>query len=351
MKKRTVIKKFGSVLVSSLLVAGLLTGCGGNSESKDSSTASTDEAAGEEGSDALKVALVLNGSKSDGSWNGGAYDGLNYLAENRDDLETTYVENVSADDAKLAIENLIDEGNKVIIAFAGEYSDVVDELATEHEDVYFLYTNTSAEAYAPNVAALNSSQGEGAFLVGVIAASLSETGKVGSVEGFDFGVASDNYLNFVAGAEYINPDIEVVDSFVGSWTDVEKAKSTALAQVESGVDFIYASGDAIGTGIIAGAEEADIPVIGYGGDLNELAPNNVISTVQWNTGITFNLIIDSIADGTFESGVYESHLADGSITLADYHGLLDEETQNLVEEVKEKIINGEIETIHANEVK
>lgn len=351
------ISRVMSIILSIVLISALFVGCGssGNGTSSSSSTGSSSSAAsgssnsGSGSSQAgagsnIKVALVLSGSISDGSWNGGAYNGLKWLQENRKNIETTYVENVAVDDSKVVIQNLIDEKYNVIIAFASELSDVVNELAKENKDVYFIDTNTHGKNRPANVTALNGNQGEGAFLVGVIAASLSKSGKIGSVEGFDFGDLSDNYKNFVAGAEYINPNIKSSVSYVGSWTDSEKAKQTALAQISSGVDFIYASGDLIGTGVIAGCQEKNIPVIGYGEDLNSLAPKQVITTVNWNSGISFATIIDKIANGTFESTVYNASLKDGSIFLADYHGLLDEKTQKLVEEVKQGIIDGKIKT-------
>jgi basic membrane protein A len=336
MKKKT-LRKIVALIMSILVISSMAAGCG--NKKADSQTDKTDTTDTKQ-----KVALILSGSISDGSWNEGAYNGIQWLEKNREDVETTYVENVAVDDSKLVIQNLIDEKYGVIIAFASEYSDVIDELAEENPEVYFIDTNVYGEDRPSNVTALNGNQGEGAFLVGVIAASLSKTGKIGSVEGFDYGDLSDNYVNYVAGAKYVNPDIETVISYVGSWSDTEKSKQTALAQIESGVDFIYASGDLIGVGVIAACEEKNVPVIGYGDDLNELAPKQVISTVNWNTGITFGTVLDKIKDGTFESTVYSASLAEGSITLASYHGLLDKDTQKLVETVKNGIIDGSIKT-------
>lgn len=334
MKKK--LSKIVALVLSIVLASALVTGCG---SSKDESKKSESN-----GDKKLKVALILSGSISDGSWNGGAYNGLKWLEKNRDDVETTYVENVSVDDSKVVIQNLIDEDYGVVIAFASEYSDVIDELAKANKDVYFVDTNVYGSKRPENVTALNGNQAQGAFLVGVIAASLSKTGKIGSVEGFDYGDLSDNYVNFVAGAQYVNPKIKTSISYVGSWTDTEKSKQTALAQIESGVDFIYSSGDLIGVGVISACREKNVPVIGYGDDLNSLAPKQVVSTVQWNAGITFGAVLDKIKNGTFKTEVYSGLLSDESITLADYHGLLDKKTQDLVETVKKGIIDGSIKT-------
>lgn len=328
------LSKIVAVILSIALVATLAVGCGSNKDDSKKSNKTKK----------LKVALILSGSISDGSWNGGAYEGLKWLKKNRDDVKTTYVENVSTEDSRVVIQNLVDEGYGVIIAFASEYSDVINELAKQNKDVYFVDTNVYGKDRPSNVTALNGNQAQGAFLVGVIAASLSKTGKIGSVEGFDYGDLSDNYVNFVAGAKYVNPKIKTTISYVGSWTDTEKSKQTALAQIESGVDFIYSSGDLIGVGVISACQDKNVPVIGYGDDLNSLAPKQVVSTVQWNTGITFGEVLDKIQKGTFKTEIYSGLLSDKSITLADYHGLLDKKTQNLVEKVKKGIIDGSIKT-------
>ena len=97
-------------------------------------------------------------------------------------------------------------------------------------------------------------------------------------------------------------------------------------------------------GVISACQEKNVPVIGYGDDLNSLAPKQVVSTVQWNTGITFGAVLDKIKNGTFKTEVYSGLLSDESITLADYHGLLDKKTQDLVETVKKGIIDGSIKT-------
>ena len=70
----------------------------------------------------------------------------------------------------------------------------------------------------------------------------------------------------------------------------------------------------------------------------------MISTVNWNSGISFGTILDKIQDGSFKNTVYNASLSDGAITLADYHGLLSKDIQKKVEDVKKGIIDGKIKT-------
>src|SRR3546814_14406359 len=51
---------------------------------------------------------------------------------------------------------------------------------------------------------------------------------------------------FMAGARSVNPDVQFKVSFIGSWYDPPKAKEFALAQIESGVDVLYAERAGVG---------------------------------------------------------------------------------------------------------
>ncbi len=341
-KMNVVLKRAGVVVLTALLSSAFLAGCAGGSSTSESSDTSAGTASDPSETDALKVALVLPGSISDASWNAGAYQGLEWLKENRDDVDTAYVENVSADKAEATLINYAEEGYQIIFVFAAEFVDAVDHVAESYPDIYFADTDQTDTQRPANVAKMNGDQRDASFLVGVLAAYLSETNRIGTVEGFESADLSANTTSFIAGAKYVNPEIETVSSYVGSWSDIEKAKQTTLAQIESGVGFIYASGDSIGLGIIEAAKEKNIPVVGYGTDLNELAPEQVVSSVIWNVGITFDEIVEAVKNGTFESRLYAPGLKEGAVYLADYHGTVPEDIQQKVEEVKNLLISGEL---------
>ncbi len=294
----------------------------------------------------LKVALILPGSISDASWNAGAYNGLEWAKQNRTDMETAYVENISNDKVEATLVSFAEEGYDVIFAFGSEYTANIIKVAEKYPNIYFADTDqTEGLALPANVTTFNADQRAASFLVGALAGLLSTTDKVGTVEGFESPTLSPNTANFIAGAQYIKPGVELINSYVGSWSDVEKAKQTGLAQIESGVSFIYASGDAIGLGIIAAAKEKGIPVVGYGTDLNSLAPKQVITSVIWNVGITFSTILDDVKNGSFKNTIYFQGIKEGAVYFADYHGTISDEVAAKVQEIRAKLESGEIPTV------
>lgn len=350
------IRKFGILITLSILISSSFAGCTSSSAASSSApaaassslsavTALQSSAAENTSSDSnkLKVALILPGSKSDASWNAGAYNGLEWLKSKQPDIETTYVENISNDNLEAALVNYAEEGYNVIFAFSGDYTANLVKVAKQYPNIYFADTDLTSGLKLPaNVTTINGDQSQASFLVGAIAGYLSKTNKVGTVEGFESATLSTNTVSFIQGAKYVKPDIQVINSYIGSWSDVEKAKQTTLAQIQSGVGFVYASGDAIGLGIIGAAKEKGIPVVGYGTDLNSLAPKQVITSVIWNVGVTFNEVVKDVKNKQFKNTLYSPGLKENAVYLADYHGTVPDDIAAKVKKVQDKLISGEI---------
>ena len=109
-------------------------------------------------------------------------------------------------------------------------------------------------------------------MLGVLAARMSETGKIGGIAGFDFPIIVSQMESYRLGAESVNPDIEVTTVYIGSFEDVATAKEAAFAQFSAGVDVIFHIADAAGIGVVQAAEEEGVWAIGWGLDQNSIAP-------------------------------------------------------------------------------
>ncbi|MDR2143696.1 MAG: BMP family protein, partial [Treponema sp.] len=315
------------IITFGIVLFFFLAACGGKSPSS-ASTGTADSA-----KKTIKVALILPGSISDASWNAGAYNGLVWLKEHRDDVETAYVEEISNEKAEATLTIYAKEGYDIIFAFGSEFTANIIKVAQQYPNVYFANTDQTKGLKLPaNVTTFAADQRAASFVVGALAGYLSGTDAAGTVEGFESPDLSSNTVHYFAGFKYVRPNGKTLNSYVGSWSDVEKAKQTALAQIEAGAGFIYASGDAIGLGIIEASKEKNIPVVGYGTDLNELAPKNIITSVIWNVGVTFNAIVEDVKNDRFSNSIYSQGLEEGAVVLADYHGTVDPETAAKIEE-------------------
>ena len=123
------------------------------------------------------------------------------------------------------------------------------------------------------------------YMVGVLAAKLSKTGKIGSVN------ALEGLPNVVAqvgayrlGAKSVNPKIQVKVIYIKDMEDAAAAREAALALADGGADFISGKLNAAQVGIIQAAKERKIFCNGRSPDHSGIAPNNVATNIveKWD---------------------------------------------------------------------
>ena len=96
-----------------------------------------------------------------------------------------------------------------------------------------VFITTSGNTVRPNVAPLRFMLEEATYLEGMLTASMSKTGKAGAVGGMAIPSVKSTIMAYEAGAKAVNPDFQVMTSYVGNWDDVGAAKEAALAHRSS----------------------------------------------------------------------------------------------------------------------
>ena len=121
-----------------------------------------------------------------------------------------------------------------------------------------MFITTSGNTVRPNVAPLRFMLEEATYLEGMLAASMSKTGKAGVVGGMEIPSVKSTIIAFEAGAKAVSPDFQVVTAYVGNWDDVGAAKEAALALIQQGADFLFHNADAAGLGVFQAAQEKQV---------------------------------------------------------------------------------------------
>ena len=122
----------------------------------------------------------------------------------------------------------------------------------------------------PNVQSVVFKEHEGSFVVGVIAADTSKTGKVGFVGGMDIPLISKFECGYAQGVKYgSDGKAEVFANMTGTtpaaWNDPVKGGELAKSQMDRGADIIYAAAGATGQGVLkaaATARSSRLPTVG-----------------------------------------------------------------------------------------
>ena len=281
-----------------------------------------------------KVALCLSGAANDMGWCQSAYDGLKLLEADYG-CEVTYTENLTPDDIEAAFADYAASGYDVVIGHGYEFGDPAVDVAEQYPDTKFIVTE--GEVSADNVASYVSKCEEGGYIMGMLAAGMSESGKVGFIGPIQ-GASLVKIMNgFEDGAKEVTPDIQVQTAWTGSFTDTALGKEAAQAMIDSGADVIGHCANESGTGAINAAKEAKVYATGDSYDQNDLAPDTILSSSVYHIPHVIELAFKTVVDGTFEGGIYQLGMADGAVSVAPYHNLESAVPDELKQRISDKI--------------
>ena len=214
-------------------------------------------------------------------------------------------------------------------------ADSLETVAGEYPHINFAIIDSAVEMN--NVASLLFSEHQGSFLAGALAALVSETGTVGFIGGVDFGLIHRFEGGFIAGAEYINPDIQVLSQYAGSFGDPSTGKEIALSQIDRGADVIYHASGGTGGGLFEAALERDIYAIGVDANQNWQQPGYVLASMLKRVDVAVFETVRALQDGTFEGGAIEVFdLAIDGVGITNLQEL-DVEEQGLPEAQRETV--------------
>ena len=287
----------------------------------------------------LKVALLLSGAANDQGWNQTAYEGAQKACE-KYGYELAYTENLEVADISAAFADYASAGYDVVIGHGYEFGDPALEVAETYPDTKFICTE--ADASADNVASYVMACEQTAYVEGIIAASTSESGKIGAIGP----IPGDSLVKIINGyedgAKSVNPDIEVQTAWTNSFVDTQLAQEAAKAMIDNGVDVIKHCANACGNGAMTAAVEAGIWCQGDSYDQSSLAPDNILDSAIYNLDVVIDTALGSVADGSFEGDVYNLGMADGAVEVLLSDNLSDD-VKATAQDAIDKIVSGELE--------
>lgn len=356
MKKR----KLGLLITSVVATGAILAACGSD-EDKEKDTSNNNAGSDtntEEAGDEFSIAMVTDvGGVDDKSFNQSAWEGVQkFGADNglsKGDGGFDYLQSASDADYNTNLNNLLRRDFDLVFGVGFMMGDAISEVAAENPDAMIALIDSEVDA--PNVANILFKEQEGAFLAGVVAASMSQSGKIGFVGGVDIPVINRFHAGFIEGAKAVNPNIEIQVNYTGAFDDASKGKIAANAMYSSGVDIIFHAAGGTGNGVFSEAKErkskdADANVWVIGVDADQYAEGQVndstnITLTSMLKGVN-NAVVDiatKAKEGNFPGGTTTVYgLAEDGVGLADSRGAIPEDVLAKVEEFKEKIASGEI---------
>ena len=265
-------------------------------------------------------------------------------AEARGDIEYSFSEKVSNTDYVRVMREYAEGGVDLIVGEAFGVAREARRVADDYPNVAFLMGDSGAP-HGTNFAVFDNWIHEPCYLMGVVAGTLTKTNKIGMVGGHAIGEVNRLFHAFMAGARSVNPDVEFKVAFIGSWYDPPKAKEFAFAQVEAGVDVLYAER----AGVVDAAREKGIIAFGNVNDMNKLENGTdvVVASALWHMEPAIDHAIAQVKAGTFKAEDYKewTMMKAGGASLSPFYEFEDRipaETKAKIAELEKQIKAGEL---------
>ena len=321
-----------------------------------------------EAESSIKVGVVFDiGGRGDRSFNDATFEGVEWAQETFG-IEYKYAEpGGGGADREELLRMMARSKMDLVIGVGFLFTDAVLSTARDYPDVKFACVDIDVNdpSQVPeNVIALKFKEHEGSFLVGVIAGLKTKSNIVGFVGGMDMPLINKFEAGYHAGVKYVNPDCRILSAYAGvtgqAFNDPAKGYELAYTQNHQGADIIYHASGNTGTGVFKAAKERGFYVIGVDSNQNYMGHDERtgkdwgLTSMEKRCGVAVYLVIESLVNGSFTSGIKEYGLKDKikisdtiyraiDFSIDEYNkNLLDEKTIERVNEIAQMIINGEI---------
>jgi basic membrane protein A and related proteins len=296
---------------------------------------------------AIKPAVVYGmGSKFDKSFNEGVAQGADRF-KTETGIPVVEFETTNETQYEQAHRRFAQRGNDPIVGVGFAQTVAVEKVAKEFPAVRF--TLIDAMVDLPNVQSILFKEQEGSFLVGVLAALASKTGKIGFVGGMDVPLIRRFQCGFEQGIKYANPEAELIANMTGTtaaaWNDPGRGAELAKGQFDRGVDVVYAAAGNTGTGVLQAAKDRGKLAIGVDSNQNYLHPGTMLTSMMKRVDLATYRSFKAAQMGHWKAGVSVLGLKEGGIdwALDQYNEkLITPEMKAKAEEAKADIISGRI---------
>jgi basic membrane protein A len=251
------------------------------------------DAAGE----SLAIGMALPTAANDGGFSQAYYEGL-LAAEQTYGATVGYQENAGDPEQTVdALRNLASSSD-LVIGVGAQFAEAGTIVAPEFPDVEFAVVNGQTSD-AANLHAFIIRQGVPAYVAGVLAADLTQSGKLGFIGGLEIPPTTQSDDAFSAGAHSVNPDIETVSTVVGDFEDIPGAKEAASAQIAAGADVLFAFVNSGLEGVIQAVEESgsDVKVFSVIFPQCDRSPQ-LVGTATLSSLAQVDAIVGAYADGS-----------------------------------------------------
>jgi basic membrane protein A len=255
-----------------------------------------------------------------------------------------------------------DEGYDLIVATGFTLADALTVVAKDNPKQQYLIIDVDWIGL-PNVQQAIYAEHEGSYLVGAAAALKAKADGINNPRfGFIGGIPGRTItkfeVGFVQGVLSILPNAQVIDYYVNDWGAPALAKTQAKNWYDSGVYAIYSAAGGSGNGTIAQAKEyraagRNVWAIGVDSDQHEEGLYNatesaVLTSMLKRVETSLLYALNAVRNNGFKGEVITFDMKADGVGYSSTNSALSADIKTQLEQIKAKIISGQIKVAATN---
>lgn len=266
-----------------------------------------------------KAGLLVPDTINDQVWGTKGYKGMLKI-QSHYNIDVYYKEGMNS---QLVVERAVKEfdqkGVNIIFGHGNEYAEYFNEISPQYPDIHFVSFNGDAEN--SNTTSLNFEGYAMGFFGGMIAGHMTKSNVIGIIAAYEW---QPEIEGFYEGANFENPNVEVIIEYVGNWDDDKKAINLLDKIMAKGADVIYPAGDGYNVPVIEEVKEKGHYAIGYISDQSDLGESAVLTSTIQHVDVLYELVADMFNKGKLQSGNLSFDFQDDVVTLGKFSSHVDQ---------------------------
>jgi basic membrane protein A len=299
----------------------------------------------------FRVALIMPSAVNDMAFSQSMYDALVIVQKEmggKEKLDFVYTDNMgNVPDAAAAIRDYATKGFDLVIAHGSQYGASLADIAPDFKNTAFAWgtaVDTFESKGVKNISAYTVQADQGGYVLGVMAAKLSKTGKFGLIGPIPAGDGKLHIDGFEAGVKATNPNANVAKTFTQSFSDAALMSQAAQTMIANGADMLTGTSQAV-VGAIAVCKDKNTFWFGNQSEQTKLAPKNVVATQVYDWTPFVRDMIANTKAGKLGGAVMIGTLKN-KVLVVKYNSeyALPADVKKLADDTVQGLIDGKIQT-------
>lgn len=261
------------------------------------------------------VAMVLIGPHDDGGWSQAHYEGLEYIAENVDNVHVAYIENVpEGADSEQIFRSLSRKGFDLIFGTSFGYMDAMEIVASEFPDTIYIHIS-GYKSNETNFGNLFGAMEDMKYLAGMLAgarAKMDGNPKLGYMATFPIPEEIRLGNAIALGMKQTCPECTIDIRWINTWHDPIIEKDAAASLFDAGAQVVFTGADTPAVADVAQEKSKwGVTYDWYGSCKVE----RCLTAPYWVWGPVYMEITQGVIDGTYTPGWHYFDADSGGLGL------------------------------------